>query len=165
MQTGFWQKYGPGEITRATGGSYDPTIEGVDFQDIYDRFKEEGWLNDSTVFLGSERWWQCGKFDWALKCKKPMVIFDGDPRNYAYFVKPLELIGKNAIFMRFSGRKDPPKSVPYFDSVERLKDISIVRGGVEELKVEVYYCRNFKIPEELDPTLPLDRLLMGEKPF
>lgn len=165
MTTGFWQFYGPRQITKAVGGSYDPTIEGVDFNEIKVRFEKEGWLTNENIFVGSVGWWQAGKIDWPLLCKKEMLIFSNDPRNYAYFSHPQQLLGKDAIVVRFPKKNEHLPIDRYFNSINRLPNIDIVRGGVTELSLEVFYCTNFHKPNPIDFNDVIDRQLVGEKPF
>jgi len=68
------------------GGKIDPTIQGVDYNDIMTRFEKEGWIQNKNVFAGSSRWWLAGKVDWALKGKKDIICFNRDPRNLAFLV-------------------------------------------------------------------------------
>jgi hypothetical protein len=147
MNTGFWQFYGPGQITKMTGGSFDPTLEGFDFDEIRERFENEGWLADPDVFAGGVRWWQAGKTDWALRCQKEMVVFDRNISNYNLYQKPRSLLGKDAVIVRFPEQNEP-RLKQYFDSVTRLENIDIVRGGRTELSLDVFYCKNFKMPDK-----------------
>ena len=165
MVTGFWQYYGPGQIAKACGGSYDPTIEGIDFEEIRDRFEKEGWLTNENIFPASVRWWQVGKIDWALSCKKEIIIFDNDPRNYAYFSDPRLLIGKDAIVIRFPQKNLKPMIKNYFDSITKLDNIDIIRGNVVELSLEVFYCKNFHQPDSINLANVLDRQLQGYAPY
>ena len=100
MNIGFWQTYGPRYLVQKFGGTHDPTMEGYDFDQINERFQKEGWLDDDSLFVGTTRWWQTGKVDWALKGKKDVVIFNNDPRNYAFFSNPQELIGHNCVVVQ-----------------------------------------------------------------
>ncbi|HPR31489.1 MAG TPA: glycosyltransferase family 39 protein [Prolixibacteraceae bacterium] len=147
MITGFWQFWGPGKITRMTGGHYDPTLEGVDFDAIRERFEKNGWLENPNVFVGGVRWWQAGKTDWALRCKKEMVVFDRNISNYTLYQNPSLLIGKDAVIVRFPGNNSPPDVALYFDTLTRLEDIEIIRGGRTELLLEVFYGTRFHRPD------------------
>ena len=144
----------------------DPTVRGTDYDQIKDLFEEKGWINDDQLFIGSTRWWQAGKIDWALEGKYPMIIFSRDPRNHAYFVDPQKLIGRDAIILAHSYENTVDYYVkPFFESIERLEDLPIVRKDIRELSIYIYYCKNFQIPEENAPEIPLLKQLNGEPPF
>ncbi len=166
MTTGFWYEMGPERIARQFGINNDPTIEGVDFDHIRSRFEAESWMDDDNIFVASVKWWQAGKIDWALKGEKDILTFHRDPRNHAYFFNPQSLLGKDAIAIRYESENDISDNLrPFFDSTERLDDIEITRYGKTELKLNVFYCRNFQIPADPMDHLPLYRQLTGNEPF
>ncbi len=167
MTTGFWSALGPKLIGEQFGNTIDPTMEGVDFDDIRKRFEEEGWLADENLFVATEKWWQTGKIDWPLKGEKDIFIFHPDPRNHAYFFDPKPSLGKDAIYVRYQKGNRPPSSnlVPFFEKVEKLSDLPITRYGKTELVMDVFYCTNFQVPAQPRSELPIYRRLMGEEPF
>ncbi len=167
MVTGFWQWYGPKwMVHHFHGDNTDPTIQGVDYNDIKTRFDKEGWTNNPNVFTGSPRWWLMGKVDWVLKGKKDIVVFDPDPRNLAFLVDPKKLVGKDAVIIGDQQQIFVDANAkPFFDSVEQLPDIPVIRSGRVEYKLQVYYCKNFHLPAEKRMDLPLYRQLIGLPPF
>ena len=166
MVTGFWKSYGPKWIVSFHGDKVDPTIQGVDYNDILTRFEKEGWLHNPQIFTGSTRWWMMGKIDWALKGQKDIVVFNADARNLAFLVKPKTLVGKDAIVIGDNPQLDVNKDVaPFFDSVKQLPDIAIMRSGVDEYHIQVYYCTNFHLPATPRMDMPVYRQLLGLPPF
>jgi hypothetical protein len=167
MVTGFWQFYGPKWIVKEFhGDNVDPSIQGVDYNDIKTRFEKEGWLQNKKVFAGSSRWWLTGKVDWALKGQKEVITFSNDPRNTAFLVDPKTLIGYDAIIIgQDTGPSIHDDVTPFFDSVTQLPDIAIMRGGRDELHLQVYYCKNFHQSAKPRNDLPLFRQLNGRPPF
>jgi len=170
MVTGFWQNYGPKWVVSLGGGKIDPTIQGVDYDDVMTRFEKEGWIKNDKVFAGSTRWWLAGKVDWALKGKKDIICFNRDARNLAFLVDPNTLIGKDAVIIGEASAYNETvydDATPFFDSVTRLPDIPIIRAGVVEEHLQVYYCKNFhqaaKSPVYDD--YPVYRQLKGLPPF
>ena len=167
MVTGFWQSYGPKWVVhKFHGDNIDPTIQGIDYDDIMTRFQKEGWLQNKRVFAGCVRWWLMGKVDWALKGQKEVVCFSNDPRNTAFLVEPKTLLGQDAIIVTQENQPSVDADVkPFFDSVKQLPDIAIVRHGVTELHLQVYYCTNFHQSAQQRNDLPLFRQLNGLPPF
>lgn len=164
--TGFWQAYGPRWVVSLGNSNSDPTMQGVDYDDILTRFKKEGWLNNDKVFTGGTRWWLTGKVDWALKGQKPVVVFDRDPRNLAFLVNPLTLVGKDAVVIsQDHAGTIQEDAMPFFDSVTQLPDIIVKRNGRAELNLQVYYCKNFHESKVPVGFLPLYHQLKGEPPF
>ncbi|MCC8409980.1 glycosyltransferase family 39 protein [Mucilaginibacter sp. UR6-1] len=166
MVTGFWQSYGPKWIVGLAGDTDDPTIQGIDYDDIYKRFEKEGWFNNDHLFAGAPRWWLTGKVDWALKGKKDIICFNNDPRNMAFLVDPNKLKGYDCVVIGQRHQVNVDNDVkPFFDSVEQLPDIAIMRNGVDELHLQVYYCKNFHVPAQERNDLPLYKQLTGRPPF
>ncbi|WP_426667824.1 ArnT family glycosyltransferase [Mucilaginibacter sp. McL0603] len=167
MVTGFWQSYGPKWVVHTFhGDNVDPTIQGIDYDDIMTRFEKEGWLQNKKIFAGSTRWWLTGKEDWALKGKKEVICFSNDPRNLAFLVDPKTLLGQDAIIIVQDNQPSVDADVKsYFDSVKQLPDIEIVRHGIVELHLQVYYCTNFHQSMQARPDMPLYRQLNGLPPF
>lgn len=148
MNTGYFNKYGINQIVENSGMNYDPTIEGTDYDQIRERFEKEGWLDQDSLFVGTRMWWQVGKIDWALKGEKDVLVFHSDPRNYAYFSNPGDLIGYDAVIVSQCHEKTiESKILPFFESSIQLDDIEIIRNNKKELSLNVFYCKNFKIPE------------------
>jgi hypothetical protein len=167
MVTGFWQSYGPKWVVKEFhGDNVDPTIQGIDYNDIMTRFEKEGWLQNKKIFAGSPRWWLTGKEDWALKGKKDVICFSNDPRNMAFLVDPKTLIGYDAIIVAQENQASVDDDVkPFFDNVKQLPDIEIVRNGITELHLQVYYCTNFHQAVKPRNDMPLYRQLNGLPPF
>jgi hypothetical protein len=167
MVTGFWQSYGPKWVVHTFhGDNVDPTIQGIDYDDIMTRFEKEGWLQNKKVFAGSTRWWLTGKEDWALKGKKEVICFSNDPRNLAFLVDPKTLLGQDAIIVVQDNQPSVDADVKsYFESVKQLPDIEIVRHGIVELHLQVYYCTNFHQSAQPRNDMPLFRQLNGLPPF
>jgi hypothetical protein len=167
METGFWQSYGPKwVVNRFHGDNVDPTIQGIDYVDIKTRFEKEGWLQNKKIFAGSTRWWLTGKIDWALKGQKEIICFNNDPRNLAFLVNPKTLVGHDAIIIdqNYPGNINADVK-PFFDEVKQLPDIEIVRNGITELHLQVYYCKNFHQSAQPHNDLPVYRQLNGQPPF
>jgi hypothetical protein len=166
MVTGFWRHYGPKYVVSLGGGDVDPTIEGTDYNDLRARFEKEGWMNNNNIFAGSTRWWLNGKVDWALRGKKDIICFNKDSRNISFFIDPNTLVGHDAVIIAKDHQQSINEDVkPFFDSVEQLPDVAITRGGITEMKVQIFYCKNFHLPVTPYEDYPLYRQLTGRPPF
>ncbi|MCS6823984.1 MAG: glycosyltransferase family 39 protein [Cytophagaceae bacterium] len=149
MVTGFWTWYGPKWFVGLFGEKVDPTIDGNDYTDIRTLFEEKGWLTNDSIVAGAVRWWMVGKVDWALRGKKDVICFGENPRNHSFFIDPKKSLGKDVIVFSRNQQDLVEWNVkPYFDSVTQLPDLNIMRNGVAELTLQVYYCKNFKIPQQ-----------------
>ncbi|MFD2147436.1 hypothetical protein [Mucilaginibacter antarcticus] len=83
-------------------------------------------------------------------------------------VDPNKLIGKDAIIIGEANAYDETiaaDGTPFFDSITKVADIPIIRGGVVEEHLQVYYCKNFHQAKQPLPDYPLYRQLNGLVPF
>ncbi len=166
LVTGFWTFYGPKWVVhKFHGDNVDPTIQGIDYNDVKTRFEKEGWLKNPDIFTGSTRWWLTGKIDWALKGQKDITVFNQDPRNLAFLVNPKTLLGKDCIIIGDQHQLYISADVkPFFNSIKQLPDVQITRNGTE-YTLQVYYCAKFHLPAVKRMDLPLYRQLIGLPPF
>lgn len=151
--TGFWGKRWLGPAFWAgLFNEEDPTLEGFDYDALRARFAAEGWDKDPNVFVAATRWHQGGKAGWALRGEKPVLVLHDDPRNLAYLVDQRALLGKDAVLVAREEFTPPEKAFAlarkHFAEVVRLPDVDVVRGGVKEFTLPIYYCRNFQRPYE-----------------
>ena len=166
MKTGIGNFYGLKWGEQKLANKHDPTMDGVDYDDIRVRFEQEGWMNKNNLFVGATRWWLAGKIDWALRTKKEFIVFHNDTRNYAFFSDPLKLIGYDAIVISKGHDQTVEGMVkPLFRKIERLKDIEIVRSGIPELTLQVYYCTFFNLPLQPMKDMPFYSKLKDRKVF
>lgn len=145
----------------------DPTIEGYDYTDIKTRFDKEGWSKNDSIFVVSTTWWQAGKIDWALKGKKDFIILSSNPRNYTFYgTDPVKLLGKDAILIRYFRENNTENDFKeFFRKTETISPIFINRCGINELKLQTFYCSHFQIPDSAMHKYPVYNLLQGLKPF
>lgn len=160
-ETGFLKRYAPLAIREGLTNVYDPTIEGYDFDDIARRFNQEEWTTNDSLFVVCDKWWIAGKIDWPLRGQRPLLVINHEPRNYAYFDNPNQLLGLNAILLTINGDEFINNAQYYFQSVEQLPNIDIYRGGIKELSFKVYMGRKFKKPATPMPDMPIYRQLLG----
>lgn len=166
MVTGFWSSYGPKWVAVQFGNKTDPTIDGNDYDELRERFEEEGWLNKEEHFVATARWWLTGKVDWALRGELPAICISEDPRNYAFYTEARNLLGHDAIIVGRNHERSIDHDVrPFFDKVTEVEPVYIKRSGVKELKLKIYYCEDFKIPDQTMEHIPVYRQLIGKKPF
>lgn len=140
--TGFWTWFGP-KYWAAKFGEDDPTLEGFDYDALREFFSKNNYLDDERIFLAVTRWYDAGKAGWALRGKKPVLVLNDDPRNPAFLYPQKELLGQDAILMSRYASEEEIRRVTdgVFAEVRRLPDLEIVRGGVVELRLPLYYCR------------------------
>lgn len=144
--TGFWraQYFGPAWIA-SFFDEKDPTLEGFDYDALAEHLQKENWLDNPQIFLATTRWYHAGKMGWATrnaKPQKPILCLDSDQRNVKFLYSQDEMLGKDAILMTHldeSYIRNLTNDI--FTNVEKLPDLEIIRGGVNELNLSLYYCK------------------------
>ena len=79
-----------------------------------------------------------------------------------------EVIGKDAIVIGEANAYDETidqDGTPFFDSITKVADIPIIRGGVVEEHLQVFYCKNFHQSAKPLNDYPVYRQLNGLVPF
>lgn len=146
-ETGFWSFCGPKWFGSLFGEKDDPTMEGYDYDELRDRFRKEGWLDNKKMFVATDRWHLSGKAGWALRGALPVQVFHWDPRNIAFFTDQRDLLGHDAIFISRQDEKSVRDALaPCFTTIEKLAPQPITRGGVTELTLDLYLCRKLRAP-------------------
>lgn len=170
VRTGVWRVLGPAWWAGLVGKAEDPTLEALDYDDLRDALKARGFWEREDLFVVSNRWHLTGKVDWALRGRWPVVSWsdDSDPQNLAFFNEPLDLVGRDAVFVF---RDIFPYKVEdyarYFESMEPLKDVVITRGGRPELTLRLYHARNLLAPMPLPypPHVARQGIRLQKKPL
>ncbi len=105
-----------------------------------------------TDFVFTNRYYLGGQIGMAIEPNyhKPITCFDGDPRSFAFWSKPQEWVGKNALYIgtkTFQVDLDAQNRYPsYFSSLTKLGEIPIRRGGEIVETFSVYEAQNMLKP-------------------
>jgi hypothetical protein len=146
--TGWWRAIGPQWLSARFGESDDPTLEGLDYSTLPMALAERGLLGRPGTFLFTNRWFQSGKVDYALKGAMPVLCLSGDQRSFAFFHRPQDWLGQDGILVctrKFC--RDPVGDFSaYFDRIEPLGAVGVPRGRFMEETLHLYWCRNYHTP-------------------
>ena len=117
----------------------DPTAESIDWTALRTTLDQRGLLKTPGVFVVSLKWNEAGKIDDAVGGEAPVLVFSGDPREFAYRVQSQSLVGHDALIIA------PPKTMAahraelqtYFQTLTPQAPIEVGRGGRNEAEVDV----------------------------
>ncbi len=116
----------------------DTSTELVDIQQLRQGFIKNFKLNTALKkadFVFTNRYYSGGQIGMAIEpiFHKPVTCFDGDPRGFAFWSKPKQWVGKNALYVgtkTFEVDKHAKERYPsYFSKLTKLGEIPILRGG------------------------------------
>lgn len=144
--TGCWNRLGPQWLSDQVGESDDPTLECLDYAELLPAFEKLGLLGQPDTFVFTNRWFESGKVDYALRGRMPATCFHFDPRSWAFFNRPEDFLGKTGILV---SRQKFLDSAPgwygdYFEKIEPLAEVAISRAGKPELTLQIHRCINLR---------------------
>jgi 4-amino-4-deoxy-L-arabinose transferase-like glycosyltransferase len=103
-------------------------------------------------FVFTNRYYLGGQIGMAIEpvFHKPITCFDPDLRGFAFWSKPKQWVGKNAIYLgtkTFQVDLDAQKRYPpYFQNLTKLGEVPIRRGGVIVETFSVYQAQKMLKP-------------------
>jgi Dolichyl-phosphate-mannose-protein mannosyltransferase len=133
----------------------DPSIQLFDVQQLRQGFVSNTKLNvalKQADFVFTNRYYLAGQIGMAIAptFQKPLTCFDSDLRGFAFWSKPKQWVGKNAIYLgskTFEVDLDAKNRYPsYFKKLTKLGEIPIRRGGEVVETFSVYQAQNMLKP-------------------
>jgi 4-amino-4-deoxy-L-arabinose transferase-like glycosyltransferase len=133
----------------------DTSTQIFDIQQLRQGFIGNSKLNKSLKtadFVFTNRYYLGGQIAMAIEpvFHKPITCFDKDLRGFAFWSKPKQWVGKNAIYLgtkTFDVDLDAKKRYPsYFKSLTKLGEIPIRRGGEVVETFSVYQAQQMLKP-------------------
>jgi 4-amino-4-deoxy-L-arabinose transferase-like glycosyltransferase len=133
---------GFGGLSRWLASGNDATIELIDYDALATKLRERGLLDRHDVFVFSDRWYVAGKVDYGLKGRLPMLVFNSDPREYAFFDSPDRWVGEEGILVSRRGdiAEIGAEFASYCSTLEAQDTVPIIRSGRTELSIYTYRC-------------------------
>jgi hypothetical protein len=133
----------------------DPSTQFFDIQQLRQGLIDNSSLNlalQKADFVFTNRYYLGGKIGMAIEptFHKPLTCFDANPHNFAFWSKPQQWVGKNAIYLgskTFDVDLDAKNLYPsYFQKIAKLGEIPIRRGGEIVQTFSVYQAQNMLKP-------------------
>ncbi len=128
----------------------DPSTELIDIQQLRRGFVESKLLStalENSSFIFTNGYYLAGSIGMALMptFHKPVTCFSLDMRGFAFWSKPNQWLGKDAVYItisRFQKKTDLTAEFrDYFNSLEEIGTVPIKRGGAV---TEVFYVYQAK---------------------
>ncbi len=144
--TGWGRSIVPNWLEKKTKKINDPTLEALDYTELEAEFDRRGYFGKENLFVFTNRWFQSGKVDYALKGKMPVLCFhSSDTRSFSFFNNHEEWLGKDGILVSTKKYLDDPVSSygKYFSKIYFLGMVKIHRGRHVEETLYLHYCQNF----------------------
>jgi Dolichyl-phosphate-mannose-protein mannosyltransferase len=135
--------------------SQDNSTQLIDIEQLRQGFSNNPQLDlalKKADFVFTNRYYVGGHIAMAIDpiYHKPITCFDDDLRGFAFWSKPKQWVGKNAIYLStktFEVDLDAKNRYPsYFNRLTKLGEIPILRGGIIVETFSVYQAQNMLKP-------------------
>ncbi|NHC36181.1 ArnT family glycosyltransferase [Scytonema millei] len=133
----------------------DPSIQIFDVQQLRQGFATSPVLRSAlqnSSFVFTNRYYLAGQIGMALAplASTPITTFDRDLRGFAFWSKPDEWIGKDALYVTnnlfVQDQKFLDRYNLYFQSIEKIGTVPIKRGGATIDTFHIYQAKNLLKP-------------------
>lgn len=128
----------------------DPTAEAMDWRRLRVELDRRGLLKPGTFVVAAE-WNEAGKIDQAVGDAAPVLVFNDDPREYAFREPSADFLHHDALII---GRaptvsQEIGRIAPHFASLTPLPGVTVGRGDKAEIALTVIAAHDLTSPYPL----------------
>jgi 4-amino-4-deoxy-L-arabinose transferase-like glycosyltransferase len=125
----------------------DPTAEAMDWRRLRVELDRRGLLKPGTFVVAAE-WNEAGKIDQAVGDAAPVLVFNADPREYAFRAPSERFLHHDALII---GRgptvaQELARIAPHFASLTPLEGVTVGRGDKAEIALTVTAAHDLTSP-------------------
>jgi hypothetical protein len=155
VTSGALQASGKPSISGLLPVSTDPSTQIFDIQQLRQELVSNSKFNlalKNADFVFTNRYYLGGQIGMAIEpiFHKPITCFDTDLRSFAFWSKPQEWVGKNAIYLSTKTAEVDLDATnlyhSYFKQITKLGEIPIRRGGMVIQTFSIYQAQNMLKP-------------------
>ncbi len=150
---GIFQKPGTNAVFPIWEVQADPSTQLLDIQQLRRGILESPFQEvlQNSSFIFTNDFFVGGQLGMALATAtdRPVTCFSADLRGFAFWSRPDEWLGKNALYItteRFQLKSGTADYAPYFQSIELVGKIPMQRGGVATEVFLVYHAKTLLKP-------------------
>lgn len=120
----------------------DPTLDLLGWDRIADELRNRGILRENRTFLFTGQWYRSAQLSFALGRSDRVACYSGgDARGFAFWSRPQDWIGRDGVLVAFGPDSVEPACFDrYFERIEPLSRLKLVRGGVAVREARLYRC-------------------------
>ncbi len=151
-RTGLLQR-GPSSQWAPLDERTDPTLDFQGWDQVADRIRELGLVNDPGRFLFTRYWYQSAQIAYALGGERPVLCYNSDdPRGFAFWSRPDDWIGHDGVLVMVGNEPDaiPRYFRRWFATVEFASEFWVERHGKPVRRIRLYQCRGQRLAYPFD---------------
>lgn len=120
----------------------DPLTDASGWDSVAAELEARGLLAEPNTAVITMRWFDSGQLAFALRERVPVLCYNiGDARGFAYWSRPDDWVGWNALYVTTTDNPDEPQIMGIvFRTVEPVASFPMTRGGKPFRTVWVYRC-------------------------
>jgi hypothetical protein len=128
----------------------DPTAEAMDWRRLRTELDRRGLLKPGTFVVAAE-WNEAGKIDQAVGDAAPVLVFNSDPREYAFRQPSEHFLHHDALIVGRGPTVDQElgRIAPHFASLTPLAGVTVGRGNKDEIALTVIAAHDLTSPYPL----------------
>jgi hypothetical protein len=153
FHTGCFQQ-GDGNRIGLLEGRRDPTLDLYGWDQVADRIRHLGLIDDPRTFVFTRYWYQSAQIAYALGGTQPVLCYNAeDPRGFAFWSHPDDWIGRDGILVLVGSEADAVAGIygRWFTQVEAVSDFWVERSGKPVRHVRLYRCTNQRLAFPFGP--------------
>ncbi|HZW34501.1 MAG TPA: glycosyltransferase family 39 protein [Isosphaeraceae bacterium] len=153
FHTGFLQR-GGGSRVGLLEGRRDPTLDLYGWDQVADRIRQLGLIDDPRTFVFTRYWYQSAQLAYALEEARPVLCYNAeDPRGFAYWSRPEDWVGRDGILVLIGSEAELVAHLfgRWFDRVENVAEFWVERSGKPVRHVRLYRCTNQRLAFPFGP--------------
>jgi hypothetical protein len=133
----------------------DPTAEAMSWSRLRTELGQQGPLKPGT-FVVSAEWNEAGKIDQAVGDTMPVLVFNGDPREYAFRTPSSAYLHHDALIIGrpTTVKQELAKIAPHFASLSAPETVTVGRGDKAEITLTVIRAHDLTSPYPLPSWAP-----------
>ncbi len=129
----------------------DSSVQLLDIQQVRRGFAESPGLKqalEKADFVFTNEIFLSGQIGMAIAPfnPPPILCFNDDLRGFAFWSTAEEWVGKSGLYVTSSRQAEAEQYAEYFQSIQKLDEFSIQRGGVTVDTIRVYEAQNLLKP-------------------
>lgn len=125
----------------------DPTLDAFEWRQLPPALHERG-LPQPGVFVITTNWTYAGRIDQAFHDSVPVIVFEGNAKQFALRYDPAQFVGRDALVIAPSDTMHgmSRKLQPYFESVQEMAPLALGRSGMEEIPLSLLCAHHLLRP-------------------
>ncbi len=149
-----WLQRGKGGAMGVVDIHTDPTLDLYGWDQVADRMRELGLLDDPQTFVFTRYWYQSAQIAYSLGGERPVLCYNADdPRGFAFWSRPEDWVGRDGILVTVNEpdnletrtHGEAPYYARWFEQVAHVADFWVERGGKPVRHIGLYRCVNQRI--------------------